>query len=344
MNRLKVFLKYPEKKSSFKMIKEIFILLIKKKEIPFYYFKYIYRKEVTNYLDYLSLQEQRELQFNNYLHDPQYINLINNKLHFSLLSERTSIKIPKLLSHNLKSSFSTGNKTIQIDNKDKLTHFFEEVFEENSIEGIFFRPPSDYGGNGCFKIMKTNMVNDLEEKYDILIKGDFVHTEVIKQHNEINKIHDKSINTLRMITLITSSGKTEIISVFMRFGVGDSVVDNASSGGFFVGVNMEKGTLKRYGHFLPEYGGEKIEAHPDTGFNFDGFTIPFYKEACEIVINAVKIIPDRLIGWDVAITPDGPVIIESNVEPHMQMSNIAYGGMLKNEHVKQLMQELKAMK
>ena len=344
MNRLVVFLKHPHKKSLPTMIKEVIILMIKKREIPFYYFKYLYRKEVTNYLDYISFKEQLLLVEHKSLHNPDYVALINNKLYFALFCERTSIKTPKLVSYNFKSTFFLKNEVIQITNKARLTEFFEDLFDINKTDELFFRPPSDYGGKGCFKITKLDFQSHLDEIYNTLMNGNFVHTEVIKQHDEINKIHSKSVNTLRLISLITSEGTIEIISGFMRFGVGDSVVDNATSGGFFVGINLEEGILKSIGHYLPEHGGREITEHPDSGFKFDRFKIPYYKEACDLLRDTARIIPDRLIGWDVAITPNGPIIIETNAEPHIPISDIAYGGLLKNKHVKSLIEEMKKKK
>ena len=127
----------------------------------------------------------------------------------------------------------------------------------------------------------------------------------------------------------------------MRFGVGDSVIDNASSGGFFVGVNIDEGTLKDTGHYLSQYGGAKIKKHPDSGFIFEGFKVPYFKEACEEVLKGIMVIPNRFIGWDVAITPNGPIIVEANSSPHLQISNIVNGGLLKNPHIKKLLEELK---
>lgn len=57
-----------------------------------------------------------------------------------------------------------------------------------------------------------------------------------------NAIHSKSINTLRIASFITSDNTVEIISPFLRFGVGNSDVDNLSSEGFFVEVNLADGT------------------------------------------------------------------------------------------------------
>jgi hypothetical protein len=275
------------------------------------------------------------------LHKPEYKSLLENKLFFALLSEKSPLNTPKLISYNLGNTFYYNNTVKQIYNKSDLVSFFEQIFTVNNLEGLFFRPPSEYGGKGVFKLTRTGLKNELDVRFDSLINGYYVHTKIIEQHKEINKIHDKSVNTLRIISLITSENHPEIISVFMRFGVGDSVIDNASSGGFFVGVNIDEGTLKDTGHYLSQYGGAKIKKHPDSGFIFEGFKVPYFKEACEEVLKGIKVIPDRFIGWDVAITPNGPIIVEANSNPHLQISNIVNGGLLKSPHIKKLLEELK---
>ena len=341
IGRIKIFIKDPNKKSFLKIIKEVFILVVTKKEIPFYYFKYLYRKDVKNYLDYFSIGEANAIGSSQLLHKPEYKSLLENKLFFALLSEKSPLNTPKLISYNLGNTFYYNNTVKQIYNKSDLVSFFEQVFTVNNLEGLFFRPPSEYGGKGVFKLTRTGLKNELDVRFDSLINGYYVHTKIIEQHKEINKIHNKSVSTLRIISLITSENHPEIISVFMRFGVGDSVIDNASSGGFFVGVNIDEGTLKDTGHYLSQYGGAKIKKHPDSGFIFEGFKVPYFKEACEEVLKGIMVIPNRFIGWDVAITPNGPIIVEANSSPHLQISNIVNGGLLKNPHIKKLLEELK---
>ncbi len=53
--------------------------------------------------------------------------------------------------------------------------------------------------------------------------------------------------------------------------------------------------------------------HPDTHVKLQGYTIPFVKEAVQMVLKAATITPQiRYVGWDVATTPNGPAIIEGN--------------------------------
>jgi hypothetical protein len=341
IGRIKVFIKDPEKKSFFKIIKEVFVLIKTKKEIPFYYFKYVYKKDVKNYLDYLSTREVNAIGNSRLLHNPAYKSILDNKLFFTLLCKKSCINTPKLVSYNLGNNFYYNNTIKQIYNKSELVSFLENIFTESNLEGLFFRPPSEFGGKGCFKLTKTGLKNELDDLFDSIKNGYYVHTELIKQHREINKIHDKSVSTLRIISLITSEKQPEIISAFMRFGVGHSVVDNSSSGGFFVGVNMNEGTLKKEGHYLLDYGGKIIYEHPDSRFKFEGFKVPYFKEACEEVLKGIKVIPDRFIGWDVAITPNGPILVEANSGPHLLSVEMGYGGLLQNQHIKKLLEELK---
>ena len=56
--------------------------------------------------------------------------------------------------------------------------------------------------------------------------------------------------------------------------------------------------------------------HPMTKTKIVGFKIPKYKEAIKLVKIAAKVIPEiRYVGWDIAITKDGPVIMEGNEYP-----------------------------
>jgi hypothetical protein len=57
--------------------------------------------------------------------------------------------------------------------------------------------------------------------------------------------------------------------------------------------------------------GTRYQGHPDTGVRFEGHAVPFYEEA-------VALCRRFLIGWDVAITPRGPLILEPNLFPGLR--------------------------
>ena len=53
-----------------------------------------------------------------------------------------------------------------------------------------------------------------------------------------------------------------------------------------------------------------------TNTDIVGFKVPKYKEAVKLALKASKVVKEiRYVGWDVAITNDGPCIIEGNEFP-----------------------------
>ena len=98
----------------------------------------------------------------------------------------------------------------------------------------------------------------------------------------------------------------------VRMGREGSHVDNWAKGGVFVGIDMDTGKLLKTGFIKPPYG-TTVTQHPDNGLVFEGFEIPFFNEA----VKMAKALHSKLyrihsVGWDIAITPDGPVFIEGN--------------------------------
>jgi hypothetical protein len=70
---------------------------------------------------------------------------------------------------------------------------------------------------------------------------------------------------------------------------------------------------------------EPITDHPITGKRIQGFELPLWKETVDLAIRAHETLPDiALIGWDIAVTPDGPVIIEGNSNPGADMLQVSH--------------------
>lgn len=77
--------------------------------------------------------------------------------------------------------------------------------------------------------------------------------------------------------------------------------------------------------------GNVVERHPDIGATIPGAEIPFWPEALALAQRAHRTAFDRFVflGWDVALTADGPVLIEANAGPgvfhHQQLDGRPLG-------------------
>lgn len=179
-------------------------------------------------------------------------------------------------------------------------------------KSIFVKTPCSFGGQGIGEI-KINPYTNYNALFEELIsKGQVLIEEKIRQHEKMSSLHPDSINTLRIVTL-NKDGKIHILSSLLRMGQEGSVVDNITSGGIYAPID-ENGIITHPA--FCDKTGESFSVHPTTKVYLIGFEIPFYKQAIELV-NEIATGEHEMgyVGWDIAITPDGPLIVEGNNLP-----------------------------
>jgi hypothetical protein len=182
----------------------------------------------------------------------------------------------------------------------------------------------------------------INELFSRIKDSGYLFQETIHQHPDLNRLNPSCVNTIRMDTFIDQEGHVEIISHYLRMSINNLHIDNISSGGCFVGVNPD-GKLKKFGYTsISKMGGSIFTAHPVTKVVFQDFEIPYFNEAKLFVLQVAKLIPDlRLIGWDMAITETGPLLIEGNDGYDITNNDLSYGGYKANPVFRKLLKELK---
>lgn len=172
---------------------------------------------------------------------------------------------------------------------------------------FIYKPLKGVCGRGI-KIYKE-ICSDRKQLFNDLLKnGPFVIEELIEQGKEMASLHRESINTLRVATF-NLHGDVIIYGAGIRIGTGDSIVDNAGSGGLFCHVNHEFGFIDTN---AKDYTKEYI-FHPDTGVRFIGFDIPKWEEAKKLVIAMARTIERAtVISWDLAYSKKGWCMVEAN--------------------------------
>lgn len=185
---------------------------------------------------------------------------------------------------------------------------FNEFLQKNQVAIV--KPSDGEGGKGVEKINCGNL-NENKKLYEKLVKNNQnIVEQCIIQHSELNKLYDKSVNSLRMFTFY-KEGQVYFLQAILKIGNG-GVVDNFSSGGMYAYVD-ENGYV--YTEAIDREDNIFYE-HPISKHKIVGFKVPMFKEAVELVKEAGKVVPDvRYVGWDVAIGENGPVLIEGNCFP-----------------------------
>lgn len=182
---------------------------------------------------------------------------------------------------------------------------------------FFAKQLDSFGGLGVRKV-RLAQHPDRKKLYEELMQAEmFLAEGEIVQHPEMCRPCPQALNTMRITTIVNDKHQAKVLYVIFRVGNGKSDVDNATSGGMYT-MPDETGTV-RYPFFCDKTA-ETYTVHPNNGFPFKGFQIPYYKEALELCQQAAFVVPElRYIGWDVGISSDGPVLVEGNNLPGYDM-------------------------
>jgi hypothetical protein len=169
---------------------------------------------------------------------------------------------------------------------------------------FFAKTPDGMCGSGVRKVSCADAGQLAQD-------GFLLWEEPIVQHPRMNALNPSCINTLRVMTLL-ADGDVHVLGVFLRIG-NKSNVDNLNAGGMAAKVDAETGIVV---YPAADKNGTAHTAHPTTGAAIVGFQIPLWQECLAMIRRAALVEPSvRYLGWDVAVTPTAPVLVEANALP-----------------------------
>lgn len=226
------------------------------------------------------------------------------------------------------------------------THFSYRYFYElanldadlRSLEGFVIKPSNGSAGNGIVVIAgregdewigvsgRRYRIEDLRRHIADIIFGVFSHDKQdaaiieqrIVQHSVINNLfehgladvrvilfHHKPVLTMSRVPTLMSDGKA-----------------NLHQGAVGIGIDLQSG--RSYRAMLK---GEPITTHPDSGAELIGVEIPFWAEIMHHARSIAEAVPLKYIGIDIAIAAQGPVLLEINARPGLEIQNVTRHGM-----------------
>lgn len=310
-----------ERKSYGKRLFENIAWYFRHGEINPYYNSYgfdvVGLRDSQRYLPYRRFRIERN-NANLFLHTPYGYNrvcILRDKVLFSAYIAKTlgAQYVPgdvgRLTPEGMVMTWSAEN----ITSTETLESFLKKFSGD-----LFIKKLTGECGEGCYLLeslspgQTTLQVNgsslSMEEFSRQTAGSEYIIQQRIPQHERLSSLNPSCVNTIRIITIVGKHSHTpRIFAHFLRLGV-NTIMDNRATGGIAVLID-ESGVLrgKGFGHHFV------CDRHPTTGALLDGYALPFWPEVQELVIkahNALKDIPS--IGWDVAITPDGPILLEGN--------------------------------
>jgi hypothetical protein len=206
-------------------------------------------------------------------------------------------------------------------------------FVERDLPGEFVVKPSWSGmGEGVRALRKDGdalvdfdgEVTSAGDLWDALAADpehdEWVVQERMRNHPDLVALGgDDGVHGVRIVTLVGGDGTAELLFAFLKLSIAGHFSDNFLGGTTGNGVAEVSLADGRVGPLLvpdpdrPGIGFRRLSHSPLTGAPVEGVVLPHWREACRLVLDAApRFVPTRALGWDVALSPRGPVTFEAN--------------------------------
>lgn len=289
------------KKSLTTQVREMTNIIVIYRRWPGYYFRYrAYLREPDRAPDLLPprLIEKMRGQLNG---ECDY-DIVVDKRRFRVLIEQRGFR-------TIREIFSKYGPGQFVDADSKMITASEASALLSAFESdLFVKPLGGALGKGAFIHRPSDVPIFMDDTAAWIVQ------ERICQHPVLAELHPASVNTMRIVTTLTEKGP-HLEFVSLRIGCDGSWIDNAQGGGMAAPVDIATGRIsqpatKRY---ETDPAQKKHPVHPDTGVPITGLEIPYFADTLDLVLAAATALPEfRSVGWDIAILPDGPAILEAN--------------------------------
>jgi hypothetical protein len=150
-------------------------------------------------------------------------------------------------------------------------------------------------------------------------RGTWIVQRRLSSHSALRPLALGALSTARITTILNEAGEPEPVSAVLRLASDPAAqVDNMKAGGLLAPIDLTSGAL---GLACKGYGGGDYRTHPVTGATITGFMLPDWEAAKALAVraHATAFGDYALIGWDVGLTPTGPMLVEGNAKPGVLM-------------------------
>lgn len=190
----------------------------------------------------------------------------------------------------------------------------EASYKEFSVfldahDTFIIKPDRGIMGQGIEKL-RTENVENRELLFERCRTGKLLAEQVIGQHHTLDAI-SSCVNSVRINAARNGKGEIRLIGACLKCGVNGAAADNFHSGGAAYPLNMATGIITGPGRNNTEI--RDFEFHPGSSVRMPGFAIPFWEDVKACAVQAMEHMPELgYVGWDIAVTPNGPELIEGN--------------------------------
>ena len=167
-----------------------------------------------------------------------------------------------------------------------------------------------------FKEGTSLAVNDFEAQCMDVERLGYIFQHPVQPDSRLVDKLGKTLSSLRMIVLYDEFQAPVLHRCFWKLPTGNNTHDNYNggvTGNLAAAIDHETGQISRV---INGTGLDVIEVthHPDTGVRLDALSVPDWGRVLDFTLRAALTLPKlRFQQWDIALSEDGPVVLEVNL-------------------------------
>jgi len=255
---------------------------------------------------------------------------VDDKLAFHRLCQEAGLSTPEILAVVTKRSDDQHRGFTCLGSlADVLSH----IGAVDDVQ-IFLKPRSDSLGTGTrYLRLRRGVPHDVNNhRIDVqsfgdeldqdLRRDDYLVQPFIRPHPFLAGLGSgPALGTIRVDSFFHRD-RLNYIYVLIRIPCGRNIADNFLSGrtgNLIAAVDADSGRIgAAFGRRDPAFPhlAERFESNPDTGRRIEGEQIPHWDQVRDFISRGCRLFSMLpMLGWDIAVTPDGPIAIEANSNP-----------------------------
>jgi hypothetical protein len=178
---------------------------------------------------------------------------------------------------------------------------------------------ASYRRTGVFRYVgddkrPTNLARIIAELMRRARREKLMLQPMLVNHPTIADLTGETLITFRLITCLDEQLHPILTNAYLRsMAKLEPDWDIGRLEEFAAPIDLETGALGRITGDKPDCLSEWFDRHPITGAQVTGRIVPFFPELAQIAIKAHGMCAERvMIGWDMAVTEEGPYMLEGN--------------------------------
>lgn len=265
--------------------------------------------------------------------------ILEDKLAYEAHFGAAGLPVPETLAVIAAEPDALGRRTLS--NRDQVREFLVDT--ASTGQGLAVKPLDAWEGEGVQIIvgvdggefiLSNGERQSIDGVLDVTSTGVWIVQKRIVQHAELDAFNASTLNTLRLGTFRRRDGKVDIVFAVLRIGRAHSQIDAYNHGGYSIRIDPETGAFADHAFQKAKFSNDLAPTHADSGTPFAGRQYPFWDDVVAKAKGFAAAAGENVfVGWDVSVTPTGPVFVEGNHNWDVQLAQIGSKGMLTDDFV-----------